>query len=186
MRLSDQGAELPESDVVTAAMPGQVVSAVAVALGVLLTAFVVFLAAGAGEGLGPLDLQTADRLALVLFIGAPTAGGLVGRGLSTAALGRAALIVGLSVGLLVALFPTSGTGDYSCWLTLPTVPFGYLVGRLVIGALIGSGMGFGLFAAGVSARSPIAVLPGVALASAVTFLASRAAYELFYGAVRCL
>jgi hypothetical protein len=47
-------------------------------------------------------------------------------------------------------------------------------------------MSLGLLLVGVATRRPITVLPGVALAGAATWAASAAAYELFYGAVRCL
>ena len=92
-------------------------SSVGVAFGVLLIAIFVFLVAGAYESFGPLDLDTADRLAVALWVAAPIAGGLVARGAATGALIRAALGVGIPVGLVVALLPLAGTGQYTCWLT---------------------------------------------------------------------
>jgi hypothetical protein len=84
---------------------------VGVSLGILLMAFIVFMRAGADQSFGPLDLDTADRLALALWVAAPVAGGLVARGCANREVTRAALSVGLVVGLVVALFPASGTGQ---------------------------------------------------------------------------
>jgi hypothetical protein len=99
---------------------------------------------------------------------------------------RSALGVGLVVGLVVALFPASGTGQYTCWLSLPAVPMGYLLGRLAVGGLTGIGMAIALLATGVATRRLITALPGIVLAGAANLGASVAAYELFYGGVRCL
>ena len=158
----------------------------AVSLMVIFVAIVVFLRAGENQALGPLDLGTADRLALALWISAPIAGGLVSRRLENRPLLRAALFVGLSVGLVIALVPAAGTGDYTCWLSLPTVPLGYVFGRAAVGSVVGGGMALALFLTGLSVRRPLAAPLGIVLAAAVSLAGSVAAYELFYGGVRCL
>lgn len=160
--------------------------AVAVAFGVLLIAFFVFLLAGESESFGPFDLATADRLAVALWVAAPIAGGLVARRATTSALIRAALSVGIPVGLVVALLPLAGTGQYTCWLDLPAVPMGFLLGRLAVGGLTGLGMVSGFVVTGVATRRLSTAVPGIVLAAAANFGASAAAYWLFYGGVRCL
>ncbi len=170
----------------TTARIGRRSLSVGVSLGILLIAFFVFMLAGEDQSFGPLDLDTADRLALALWVAAPIAGGLAARGYANRELTRAALSVGLVVGLVVALFPASGTGQYTCWLSLPAVPMAYLLGRLVVGGLTGIGMAIGLLATGVAARRLSTALPGFVLAGAANLGASVAAYELFYGGVRCL
>jgi hypothetical protein len=164
----------------------RVLLSVGLTLGILLIAFVVFMRAGADQSFGPLDLDTANRLALVLWVAAPIAGGLAARDCANRELTRSALGVGLVVGLLVALLPVSGTGQYTCWLNLPAVPMGLLIGRLVVGGLVGIGMAIALFATGVATRRLITAVPGIVLAGAINLGASVAAYELFYGSVRCL
>jgi hypothetical protein len=47
-------------------------------------------------------------------------------------------------------------------------------------------MATGLLATGVATRSLPTALPGIVLAAAINLGASVAAYELFYGGVRCL
>ena len=170
----------------TATMIGRSLSSVGVTFGVLLIAIFVFLVAGANQSLGPFDLDTADRLAVAMCVAAPIAGGLVARGAATSALICAALWVGIPVGLVVALLPLAGTGEYSCWLDLPAVPMGFLLGRLVVGGLTGLGMVTGFVAAGIATRRLLTAVPGIVLAAAATFGASAAAYWLFYGGVRCL
>jgi hypothetical protein len=159
---------------------------VALTLVVLLVAVFVFLSAGQGLGLGPLDLETADRLALALWIGAPIVGGLAARGADARGLVHGGIAVGLVVGLLIALFPSSGTGQYTCSLALPAVPLGYLIGRFAVGALVGSGMAIAFVVTGGSSRRLIAFVPGIVIATAVDLAASTAAYALFYDGVRCL
>jgi hypothetical protein len=66
------------------------------------------------------------------------------------------------------------------------VPMGYLLGRLAVGGLTGIGMAIALLATGVATRRLITALPGIVLAGATNLGASVAAYELFYGSVRCL
>jgi hypothetical protein len=162
--------------------------AVGVSLAILLAAFFVFMRAGEYQSLGPLDLETADRLALALWVAAPVAGGLAARRFSNRGLARAALALGLPVGLAAALFVlfASGTGDYVCPINLPAFPGGYPLGCLAFGALAGLGMGIGFLVGGVAGRRPVTVLPGVVLAGTATLATSTAAYLLFYGAVRCL
>ena len=162
--------------------------AVGVSLAILLAAFFVFMQAGEYRSLGPLDLETADRLALALWVAAPVAGGLAAHRFSSGELARAALALGLIVGLAattIVLF-ASGTGDYTCPINLPSFPGSYPLGCLAFGALAGLGMGIGFLISGVAARRSVTVLPGVVLAGAATWAASAAAYEFFYGAVRCL
>ena len=159
---------------------------VGVSLGVLLIALFVVMWAGEYQSFGPLDLDTADRLAMALWVAAPITGGLAARGSANRELLRAALSLGLVVGLTVALFPAGGTGQYTCWLNLPAVPMGNLLGRLAVGGLAGVGMAAGLLATGVATRSLPTALPGIVLAAAINLGASVAAYELFYGGVRCL
>ena len=164
----------------------KVVPPVAACVGILLVALLVLLWAGSNQGLGPFDLETSNRIVLVLWVAAPIAGGLMGGGSDNRALIRAALIAGLSVGLATALFPASGTGEYTCWLNLPTLPLGYLLGRFAVGLLVGLGMAIALFVAGISTRRPSGLLPGIAFAAVINVSFSMGAYELFYGGVRCL
>ena len=159
---------------------------VGASLGVLLIALFVVMRAGEYQSFGPLDLDTADRLAMALWVAAPIAGGLAARGSANRELLRAALSLGVVVGLAVALFPAGGTGQYACWLNLPAVPMGNLLGRLAVGGLAGVGMAAGLLATGVATRSLPTALPGIVLAAAINLGASVAAYELFYGGGRCL
>lgn len=160
--------------------------AVAVAFGVLLIAFFVYLRAGEYQSLGPLDLGAADRLAVALWVAAPIAGGLIARRAAISELIRAALGIGIPVALVVALLPAAGTGQYTCWLDLPAMPMGFLLGRLVVGGLTGLGMIIGFVSTGVATRRLGTAVPGIALAAAANFAAATAAYELFYGGVRCL
>jgi hypothetical protein len=162
--------------------------AVGISLAILLAAFFVFMQAGEYQSLGPLDLETADRLALALWVAAPVAGGLAARRFSNGELARAAFALGLPVGLVAAIFTllATGTGDYTCPINLPSFPGGYPLGCLAFGTLAGLGMGIGFLVSGGAARRRVTVLPGVVLAGAVTSAASIAAYELFYGVVRCL
>ena len=170
----------------TATTSARSLASVGVALGVLLIAIFVFLVAGANQSLGPFDLDTADRLAVALCVAAPIAGGLVARRAATGEMIRAALGVGIPLGLVVALLPLAGTGQYTCWLDLPAVPMGLLLGRLVVGGLTGLGMVIGFVATGVATRRLITAVPGIVLAGAANFGASATAYWLFYGGVRCL
>ncbi|MBA3339444.1 MAG: hypothetical protein H0T54_06835 [Geodermatophilaceae bacterium] len=158
----------------------------AVSLGVILTAFFVFLWAGRDQALGPLDLETAHRLALALWVAAPIAGGIAGRHSENRGLIRGALSLCLIVGLTIALFPGSGTGEYACWLNLPAVPLGYPLGRLAVGSLVGAGVAIGLLVTGLSTRRLSTAVPGIVLAAAINLCTSVAASELFYGGVRCL
>ena len=159
---------------------------VGVSLGVLLLALFVVMRAGEYQSFGPLDLDTADRLAVALWVAAPIAGGLAARGSANRELRRAALSLGLVVGLAIALFPAGGTAQYTCWLNLPAVPMGLLLGRFVVGGLAGLGMATGLLVTGVATRSVPTALPGIVLAAAINLGTSVAAYQLFYGGVRCL
>ena len=170
----------------SAATIGRRIPSVAVSVGLILVALLVFLRAGEEQALGPLDLETADRLALALWVAAPIAGGLAARGSANCELIRAALSVGLVVGLGIALLPASGTGQYTCWLNLPAMPLGYLLGRLTVGAVAGVGMAIALLVTGVATRSLPTAVPGIVLAAAINLGASAAAFELFYGGVRCL
>ncbi len=163
-------------------------AAVGVSLAFLLAAFVVFMQAGQYQSLGPVDLETADHLALALWVAAPTAGGLAAVRGSNGAVGRGALRLGLIVGVAAALFALGaiGTGDYTCSINLPSFPGAYPLGCLAVGALAGEGMGVGLLLSGLAARRRITLLPGVLLAVAATLVTSIGAGALFYDAVRCL
>lgn len=157
-------------------------------IAIVVVAFFVVMLAGENQSLGPLDLETADRLALALWIAAPIAGGLAARRCPNREVARAALTLGLVVGLGVALFFLfgSGTGQYTCTIDLAGLPGGYLLGSVAVGVLAGSGMAVGLLIAGVAARRRVTALPGVVLAGYATWAASATAYELFYGGLRCL
>lgn len=157
-----------------------------VALGILVLAFFVFLSASHDQSFGPLDVDTAYRIAQGLWVVAPIVGGFVARRLTDHKVISDGLRVGFIVGLVVALFPGSGTGEYTCSLNLPAVPMGYMLGRIVVGALVGVGMVIALVTTGVATRRLATAVPGVVIAGAANFLASTAAYELFYGGVRCL
>jgi hypothetical protein len=137
-------------------------SSIGVSVGVLLLAFFVFLRAGEFQSFGPLDLDTADRLALALWVAAPIAGGLLARRAPNGGLIRTALGVGIPVALVVGALTGSGTGQYTCWLSLPAMPM--LLGRVVVGGLTGLGMVIGFVATGVATRRGITAVPGVVLA----------------------
>jgi hypothetical protein len=62
-----------------------------VSLGVLLVALFVAIRAGEHQSIGPLDLDTEDRLAMVLWVAPPIAGGLAVRGCANRGLLGAAL-----------------------------------------------------------------------------------------------
>ena len=156
------------------------------ALGILVLAFFVFLSAGHDQSFGPLDVDTAYRIAQGLWIAGPIVGGFVAGRLTDRKLISDGLRVGFIVGLVVALFPGSGTGQYTCSLNLPALPMGYMLGRIVVGALVGVGMGIAFVTTGVATRRLATAIPGIVVAGAANFLASTTAYELFYGGVRCL
>lgn len=159
-----------------------------VSLAFLLAAFVLFMQAGQYQSLGPLDLETADHLALALWVAAPVAGGLAAARRSNGALARGALRLGLVVGVAAGLVTLTGagTGDYTCAVNLPSFPGAYPLGGLAVGALAGVGMGVGLLLSGLAARRRITLLPGVLLAVAATLVTSIGAGAIFYDAVRCL
>lgn len=160
--------------------------AAGLSIGIVVASVAVFLFAGRDRSFGPLDRETAQGLALVMWVLAPIAGGLVARQSTTPELIRPAFILGFVVALGVALFPAAGTGLYTCSINLPAGPWAYIAGRFAVGALVGGGMAAGLIGTAVAARSRLTVLPGLALAAAVNYVASAAAYALFYEAVRCL
>ena len=150
-------------------------------------AFFIVVAAGQNVGLGPLDLATADRLALGLWAAGPVLGGLLGRGAATVDLARSAITLGVIVGLCVALFFVfgSGTGGYVCSVDLGHMP--RPIGCILVGALTGAGIASGFFISGVVAPQRVfIVVIGIAVASAIVLGASLGAKDLFYEAVRCL
>ena len=128
--------------------------------------------AGEYQSLGPLDLETADHLALALWVSAPAAGGLAARRLSNRNLARAALALGLAVGLLAALFTLSaaGTADDTCSINVPSLPPAYALGCLAVGAIAGLGMGVGFLFSGVAARRRTTVLRAVAAGEAAAIV----------------
>ena len=160
--------------------------AIGSSIAILVTAFLVALKSGHDQSLGPLDLETAQRLAVVLWLVGPIAGGFVVRRSSTETLARVAVSIGIIVGAAVAFFPSSGTGGYVCSISLPAGPISYLLGRLAIGAIIGGGMAIAVLVTGMATRRLATVLPGLAIAGAANYFASTAGSALFYEAVRCL
>ena len=171
-------------------MRGTMIGTVSVglSLAILAVAFFVVMLAGEYQTLGPLDLGTADNLALALWVAAPIAGGLAAGRSTNGQLARAARTLGLAVGFSVALFFLfgAGTGFYTCSIDLAGIPGGRLLGCLTVGVLAGLGVSAGFLLAGVAARRRVTVVPGILLGGYATWAASAAAYELFYGAVRCL
>jgi hypothetical protein len=145
-----------------------------------------FLTASHDQSFGPLSMETGKNVALALWVAAPIVGGVFGRRAANGGLRNAALLLGIVVGLVLALFPTSGTGDYLCSLVLPTGPISYLLGRLAVGALVGGGMALALVVAGIGTRRGITAVPAIVLAAAINYACSAAAYTLFYEGVRCL
>lgn len=162
--------------------------AVGVSLAILLAAFFVYLRAGEYQSLGPLDLDTADRIALGLWVAGPVAGGLAAHRFANTELARAGLALGLVVGLVGFFFvlTAAGTGDYTCAITLPVFAGSYPLGCLVVGTVAGLGMGVGFVVSGMAARRSLTVLPGIVLATAAAWAGSAAAAGLFYEVVRCL
>jgi hypothetical protein len=159
---------------------------VGISLATMVVAFFVVALAGEYVGLGPLDLATANLIALGLWAAAPVLGGLLERHAGTTDLTRAATFLGALVGACVALFfiAGSGTGDYVCSFDLGAVP--RLIGVLLVGGFTGAGIGLGFFVSGVAARRAITLAPGVVVAAVIVLATSLAAKELFYEAVRCL
>lgn len=158
-----------------------------VSLVTMVVAFFIMMLAGRNVGLGPLDLSTADRLALGLWVAAPVVGGLLGRGADSAYLARVAITLGVIVGVCVALFfvTGSGTGYYVCSVDLGMMP--RPIGCMLVGGLTGAGIAIGFLISGVvSSRRPITGVTGIAAASAIVLGASLGAKDLFYEAVRCL
>jgi hypothetical protein len=160
--------------------------AVAMSLSTIVVAFLIVMLAGEYVGLGPLDLATADRLALGLWTLAPVVGGVLLRTLGTAELARAATTLGTIVGACVALFFLfgSGTGEYQCSVGLGALP--RPIGCVLVGGLTGAGIAAGFLISGIAARRRTTILPGVALAGAFVLIPSLGAKGLFYEAVRCL
>jgi hypothetical protein len=148
--------------------------------------FYVVMAAGDHLSLGPLDLATADRLALGLWAAAPVVGGLLaGLGGSLNAQ-RAGMLLGGVIGLTVVLFFLlgAGTGSYTCAYDLGAMP--RPLGVLFVGALTGIGIGLGFIVSALAVHRRITALPGVVLAFAIVLASSVGAKDLFYEAVRCL
>ena len=153
-------------------------------LGVLLIALFVVMRAGEYQSFGPLDLETADRLAIALWVTAPIAGGLAARAprIASCSARRSA-----SAWWSASPWRCSPRADRAVHLCqLAGRADGYLLGRLAVGGLAGVGMAAGLLVTGVSTRSAPTALPGIVVAAAINLGASVAAYELFYGGVRCL
>src|SRR5205809_7478963 len=85
-----------------------------VSLAAMVIALFVVMLAGEHVGLGPLDLVTADRIALALWAVAPVLGGALERRDKGIDLARAAISLGGLGGACVVLFfmAGAGTGDY--------------------------------------------------------------------------
>ena len=152
----------------------------------MVVAFLAVMLAGEHLGLGPLDLRTADNVALAIWAVAPVLGGLLGRHGGPRELTVAAVGLGALVGACVVLFFSfgSGTGDYVCSVNLGTMP--RPIGTLLVGGVTGAGIALGYLISGLASRRPTTLLPGLALAIAVVLVTSLAAKDLFYEAVRCL
>jgi len=161
-------------------------AAVGWTVGLLVLAFLVFIQAGHDQALGPLDVETAQLLALAIWVTAPLVGGLALRHSSTRTAIGVGAIVCLVVGLAVAVFPTSGFGGYTCSISLPPGPISYPLGRLAVGAFAGLGMAIALAVTSLASRRLLTAVPGIILGAIVNYYASAAAYLLFYDGVRCL
>ena len=85
------------------------------ALGILVLALFVFLSAGHDQSFGPLNVDTANRIAQGLWVVAPIAGGFVARSLSDRKLISAGFRVGFIVGLIVDRRDTISTPRGSDW-----------------------------------------------------------------------
>ena len=144
-----------------------------------------FLTASHDQSFGPLSMETGENLALGLWVGAPVVGGFFGRRATNRGAANAAALLGILVGGGIALFPTAGFGGYVCSIEMPPGAVSYMLGRLVVGALVGGGMGVALFLTAVGTRRGMTAIPAI-LAAGATYLGSLAAYTLFYEGVRCL
>jgi hypothetical protein len=156
------------------------------ALALMVVAFLVVMVAGEHVGLGPLDLRTADDVALAIWAVAPVLGGLLGRHGGPRELTGAAVRLGALVGACVALFFSfgAGTGGYVCSIDIGSMP--RPIGTLLVGGLTGAGIALGYLISGLASRRRMTLLPGLALAIGAVLVTSLAAKDLFYEAVRCL
>jgi hypothetical protein len=154
----------------------------------LLGAFMVVAFGTEFQGLGPLDVGTAEALAVALWVAAPLTGGVLARDTVHDRLPEVAWFLGALTGAgLTLLLVTAPMAAVSVCSSAPT-PSGlpWLLGCLGLGVLVGTGTGLAVGIAGAAARRGRWVIPGLVLAVVVTFTASAVAYQLLYTVVVCL
>jgi hypothetical protein len=156
-------------------------------IGLLLLAFYIAMVAGRDMGLGPLDLETADHLALGLYALAPIVGGFLASRIPTGAQ-PVAVGVALLLGVLTTLFYATAVGagyPQACPRDgIPTFVGAYFLGCLAVGGLVGGGMGLGLATTSWLCRRGLWL--AAPLGGVIAFGAGFAGFNLFYSFVACL
>jgi hypothetical protein len=169
-------------------MAATAIRGVVVPFAIFFLAFITLLYAGMLGSLGPLDLATANQLALGLWIVAPVVGGLLVRSLTVRHITFAAVVLGVVLVLEVAFVLLTGAGTAglsNACAGIPRSPAGFVVGCGVVGATVGIGTGASLFITAWLARAGW-WLPAVLLAGGLNFGAGAVAYTLFYSIVTCM
>ncbi len=161
---------------------------VLVPAGLVVLAFLVVFYAGMLGSLGPLDRDTAFRVAIGLWVVAPVAGGGLVRSLEGRQVVLAAIALGTLVGIAVAFLYLTAAGTASLSSACAQMPHDgalYVLGCLIVGAIAGIGM-----AAGVAVTAALAArdrwLSAIVLGGGANFGLGMAAYALVYSVVTCL
>ena len=164
------------------------VRGVLVPLGLLFAAVLLWTRASFDQSLGPLDFGTASWLIAALWVGAPVVGGLLSAGSGSPEVPRAAAVLGLVVGLLVALVvffgPRTAVLTTECARLAGALP-PLVVGALAVGAIVGFGMAAAEVVTAALTRRGL-WFAGVPVGAAVNFAAGAAALRLLYSVVVCM
>ena len=157
-------------------------------LAVLVLAYLVVFYAGMLRSLGPLDADTADRLALGLWVVAPVMGGLLMRSTSDRQINIAAAVLGIVVGVAVAVFflAAAGTAALSgACAGIPRSAGGFVAGCVALGTVVAIGIGACLI---ITARLTRRGwwLPGILGGGGLNAVVNVGAYALAYSVVGCM
>lgn len=164
------------------------VRGVVVPLAILFLAYLTVFYAGMLGSLGPLELDSAERLALGLWIVAPVVGGLLLRSMSDRQISVAAALLGVVVGLAVAFFLLTAASTASLSNACAGIPRsvgGFEAGCMAVGAVVAIGMGASVI---ITARLTRRGwwMPAVLLGGGLNFGMGVGAYALVYSVVTCL
>ena len=157
-------------------------------VGILFVAFLVVMVSGEQQSLGPVDLDTANRLAIGLWVLAPVIGGLIaGRrgGHAVREAARVGALLGVAVTVLVATAAGAGYPTTCPMNGIPTFVGAYFLGCLAVGGIVGVGTGLSLLVTAVLAARRW-WLPGIVAGAIVSFVAGYGAYNLYYDFAACL